>query len=80
MRESLASKLKTARPMTGLSTRAVAAGLASEFPISHATIANYEAGRSVPPLDVLASLAGRLRSSTQLVPGSWKEPDRGSIP
>ncbi len=57
MRESLASKLKTARSLTGLSTRAVAAGLARRFPISHATVANYEAGRFVPPLDVLAALA-----------------------
>lgn len=57
VRESLASKLKTARSLTGMSTRAVAAKLSKSFPISHATLANYESGRSVPPLDVLAALA-----------------------
>ena len=57
VRESLASKLKTARSLTGLSTRAVAEKLAKRFPISHATIANYESGRSVTPLDILAGLA-----------------------
>ncbi len=57
VRESLASKLKTARSLSGLSTRAVAARLLKRFPVSHATIANYESGRSVPPLDVLAVLA-----------------------
>lgn len=56
MRESLAGKLKIARSLTGLSTRAVAAKIAKRFPISHSTIANYESGRSVPPLDVLAAL------------------------
>jgi len=54
---SLASKLKTARSLTGMSTRSVATKMASRFPISHATIANYESGRSVPPMDVLAALA-----------------------
>jgi len=57
VRESLVSKLKTARSLTGMSTRAVAAKLVKRFPISHATIANYESGRSVPPMDVLAALA-----------------------
>src|SRR6266542_1668972 len=56
-REGLATKLKTARSLTGMSTRAVAAKLRKRFPISHATIANYESGRSVPPIDVLAALA-----------------------
>jgi Zn-dependent peptidase ImmA (M78 family) len=57
VRETPAARLKTARSLTGLSTRAVAARLATRFPISHATIANYESGRSVPPIDVLAALA-----------------------
>lgn len=57
MRESLAGKLKTARSLTGLSTRAVAAKIAKRFSLSHSTIANYESGRSVPPLDILAALA-----------------------
>jgi Zn-dependent peptidase ImmA (M78 family)/transcriptional regulator with XRE-family HTH domain len=57
VRESLATKLKTARSLTGMSTRRVAEKLAKRFPISHATVANYESGRTVPPLDVLAALA-----------------------
>ena len=57
MRASLANKLKAARTLTGMSTRAVAAMLSRRFPISHATIANYESGRSTPPLDILAALA-----------------------
>jgi Zn-dependent peptidase ImmA (M78 family) len=57
VKESLASKLRTARSLTGMSTRAVAASLAKRFPISHATVANYESGRSVPPMDILAALA-----------------------
>lgn len=57
VRESLANKLKTARTSTKMSTRAVAELLSKRFPISHATIANYEAGKSVPPIDVLAALS-----------------------
>tara|TARA_R110002095_G_scaffold215553_1_gene210107 strand:+ start:832 stop:1974 length:1143 start_codon:yes stop_codon:yes gene_type:complete len=54
---SLASKLKSARTLTGMSTRAVAKQLSKGFSISHATIANYESGKTVPPIDILASLA-----------------------
>jgi len=57
VRESLAEKLSTARTLTGMSTRTVAEKLKKRFPISHATVANYESGRSVPPMDVLAALA-----------------------
>src|SRR5258708_33400266 len=57
VRESLPSKLKAARMLTGMSTRRVAAKLGRRFPISHATVANYESGRSVPPMDILAALA-----------------------
>src|SRR5271165_7198350 len=57
VRDSLAGKLKTARSLVGMSTRAVSMKLAKRFPISHATLANYESGRTVPPLDVLAALA-----------------------
>lgn len=57
VRENLASKLKTARSLTGMSTRAVSAKLAKRFAVSHATLANYESGRTVPPMDVLAALA-----------------------
>ena len=57
LRDSLAAKLKAARRLAGLSTRAVAAKLGRRFSVSHATIANYENGRSVPPADILACLA-----------------------
>jgi Zn-dependent peptidase ImmA (M78 family)/DNA-binding XRE family transcriptional regulator len=57
VRESLADKLLSARKLTGMSTRAVAERLAKRFPISHATIANYENGKSVPPMDVLAAMS-----------------------
>jgi Zn-dependent peptidase ImmA (M78 family)/transcriptional regulator with XRE-family HTH domain len=57
VRASIAGKLKTARSFSGLSTRAVASKLAARFSISHATIANFESGRSTPPLDVLAAFA-----------------------
>ena len=56
-RGHLSEKLLSARKLTGLSTRAVAEKLAKRFPISHATIANYESGKSSPPMDVLAALA-----------------------
>ncbi len=42
--------------LTGMSTRAVAE-LGKRYPISHATVANYESGRTVPSLDILAALA-----------------------
>lgn len=57
VRQSLAEKLSTARALTGMSTRKVAEKLTKRFPISHATIANYERGRSVPPMDILVALA-----------------------
>src|SRR3954453_7052178 len=57
VRGNLAGKLKTARSLTGMSTRAVSAKLAKRFAVSHATLANYESGRTVPPMDVLAVLA-----------------------
>ena len=57
-RESLADKLATARQLTGMSTRAVAEKLGRRgFQVSHATVANYEKGASVPPLDLLSILA-----------------------
>ena len=54
---NLALKLRSARIATGMSTRNVAQSLQPRFEISHATIANYEKGRSVPTLDVLAVLS-----------------------
>jgi Zn-dependent peptidase ImmA (M78 family) len=55
--DSLAGKLKTARSLVGMSTRAVSQKLAPRFLLSHATLANYESGRTIPPLDVLSALA-----------------------
>jgi len=40
-----------------MSTRAVAELLSKRISISHATIANYESGKSVPPIDILACLS-----------------------
>src|SRR4051794_29706701 len=55
--EFLARKLKQARLATGLSTRAVATRLSEPARVSHATIANFESGRSAPNLQNLAALA-----------------------
>lgn len=55
--DHLGQKLKQARLATGCSTRAIAERLAPRVKVSHATIANYEAGRSQPTMDVLAALA-----------------------
>lgn len=57
MRQITAQKLLEARKALGLSTRAVAERLSRRFRVSHATIANYEGGKSSPPLDILAALA-----------------------
>ena len=56
---NVASKLKNARDGAQLSTRAVAVLLSTRFSISHshATVANYEKGRSIPTIDVLKALA-----------------------
>lgn len=53
----LAVKLKQARLATGLSTRKVAELLAHRVKVSHASIANYEAGRSQPTMELLTNLA-----------------------
>lgn len=53
----LPEKLRQARQAKGLSTRRVAEILVKRFPISHATVANYETGRTKPPLPVLSVLA-----------------------
>src|SRR5437763_868226 len=52
-----AKQLLQARLATGLSTRDVVAKLADTHRVSHATIANYERGRSVPPFPILVALA-----------------------
>jgi Zn-dependent peptidase ImmA (M78 family)/transcriptional regulator with XRE-family HTH domain len=54
---NLARRLREARREVGLSTRAVAKRLPSRLAVSHATIAHYENGESVPPIDVLAAMA-----------------------
>lgn len=53
----LAEKLKSARNAVGISTRLAAERAGARMRLSHATIANYEKGRSTPSLDVLAVLA-----------------------
>jgi transcriptional regulator with XRE-family HTH domain len=50
-------KLQTARIALRLSTREVAANIAGQVSISHATIANYERGRTTPDLKMLSVLA-----------------------
>jgi Zn-dependent peptidase ImmA (M78 family)/transcriptional regulator with XRE-family HTH domain len=49
--------LREARREVGLSTRAVAGKLPRKLTVSHTTIASYENGVTVPPVDVLAALA-----------------------
>ena len=55
-------KLKRSRLAKGLSTREVARSIADRFSITHATLSNYEAARTTPPiatLEILASFYGR---------------------
>jgi len=54
---NLARRLREARRETGLSVRSVAAKLPARVSVSHSTIASYENGTTVPPIDVLAALA-----------------------
>jgi Zn-dependent peptidase ImmA (M78 family)/transcriptional regulator with XRE-family HTH domain len=54
---NLARRLREARRESGLSTRAVAARIPRRLAVSHTTIANYENGVTVPPIDVLGALA-----------------------
>ena len=53
----LARRLREARRETGLSTRKVSEMLPRRLALSHTTIASYENGASVPPVNVLAALA-----------------------
>jgi len=55
--KNLARRLKEARREVGLSVRAVAAKLPRSLAVSHTTIASYENAVTIPPIDVLASLA-----------------------
>jgi Zn-dependent peptidase ImmA (M78 family)/transcriptional regulator with XRE-family HTH domain len=54
---NLALRLREARREIGLSTRAVASKLPKRLAVSHTTIASYENGTTVPPVDVLGALA-----------------------
>lgn len=53
----LAERLRRLREARRLSTRAVAMALAPGIALTHATIANYELGKTFPPVGVLAALA-----------------------
>ncbi len=62
MAGSVGEKLKQSRLAKGLSTREVARSIADRFSITHATLSNYEAGRTTPTmavLEILASFYGR---------------------
>jgi Zn-dependent peptidase ImmA (M78 family) len=54
---NLARRLREARRETGLSVRAVAAGLPAKLAVSHVTIGGYERGVTKPTIHVLAALA-----------------------
>jgi Zn-dependent peptidase ImmA (M78 family)/transcriptional regulator with XRE-family HTH domain len=54
---NVARRLREARRETGLSTRTVAGKLPKKYAVSHTTIAAFENGTAVPPVDVLAALA-----------------------
>lgn len=54
---NLARRLREARREVGMSTRAVAQNLPGKLAVSHTTIASYEKGVTVPPINVLAALA-----------------------
>lgn len=61
----LAKRLQSARASSGLSTRKVVEALPQTLALSHATIANYEKGRTRPSLEVLHALAKIYGRSTQ---------------
>src|ERR1700683_1813893 len=54
---NLARRLREARREVGLSTRAVAKRLPRKLSVSHVTIASYENGPTMPPVDVLAAMS-----------------------
>ncbi len=54
---NLARRLREARREVGLSTREVCAKLPARLAVSHTTLAKYENGTSMPPVDLLAALA-----------------------
>lgn len=58
---NLARRLREARKEVGLSVRAVAKKMPRSLRVSHTTVASYENGVTVPPIDVLAALAAIYR-------------------
>jgi Zn-dependent peptidase ImmA (M78 family) len=56
----IGDRLKAARTAAGLSTRALASRLSPRLQVSHATIANYERGLSVPSLPLISGIAAEL--------------------
>ena len=54
---SLGGKLREARRLAGLSTRAVVEALAVRYKVSHATISNFERGVGTPSVELLVLLA-----------------------
>jgi Zn-dependent peptidase ImmA (M78 family)/DNA-binding XRE family transcriptional regulator len=55
---SIAQRLRAARETAGLSARAVASRLQGMgLTVSHATLCNYETGRTMPTVDLIAALA-----------------------
>ncbi len=58
MNNVLGARLLSARKAAGISTRSLAKELQDRgFEISHATIANYERGATLPPLGTIAAIA-----------------------
>lgn len=58
----IGEKLKRSRLAKGFSTREVSRLIADRFSVTHATLSNYEAARTTPPmatLEILASFYGR---------------------
>jgi len=71
---NLARRLREARRETGLSTRAVAEKMPRKVAISHATLASYENGTTMPPIDVLAALTAIYKR-----PINWFLDSRGAL-
>lgn len=57
LNKDLARRLREARRESGMSTRSVSLRMPAKDRVSHATIASYEKGTTIPPIDVLANLA-----------------------
>jgi transcriptional regulator with XRE-family HTH domain/Zn-dependent peptidase ImmA (M78 family) len=62
---NIREKLKSARQAAGLTTREAAEMAKAYAPISHATIANYESGKTQPTLEILTALAATYMRSIE---------------